>query len=252
MGLLDDLRSGMPAAPQVAPPAQAFPAGLPGPGNVNPPEGATTVAAPVPQPTQVTAQIGLFVAPPPPAPQALAAPAPQVAPQAPTMFSGMPMASPPVAPAAYIPPPPPAPAPQPVAVIPPPPPAPAAAPAQVMLAVGTPMPPSIPSRSDAPLGGFIVLIDCLKAKGEQGTQLIDALKPICAWLEQQYKVGHWSAISYNPHGAPGSAFLAKAFDNWVTQTRPTGTMLVDSSTAEARAVMEVLMSRADVVIRGVR
>lgn len=245
MGLLDDLKSGMPQAPQPAVAPQPMPAGLPGPGMVNPPEGATMVAAPMPTPAQTTAQMGLFVAPPAQQPQF----APQVAPQAvPTMFSGMPMASPPVAPAAYIPPPVQQPAP-PVTVVQPPP---SPAPAQIVLAVGTPMPPSIPSRGAEPLGGFIVLVDCLKAKGEQGTQLIDALKPICTWLEQQYKVGHWAAISYNTHGAPGSAFLAKAFDNWITQTRPTGTMLVDSTTSEARAVMEVLLSRADVVIRGIR
>lgn len=263
MGLLDDLKAGMPQAPQAAPPP-TLPPGLPGPGMVNPPEGVTTAPVPVPPPAQTTAQMGLFVAPPAP---------PMTQPTPPAMFSGMPMATPPVAPAAYIPPPPSVVQPQTTAapMVQPPPPQQrwdnvpathpsqplavqnaAQPPAQVVLAVGTPMPPSIPSRSEHPLGGFIVLIDCLKAKGEQGTQLIDAIRPICQWLEQQYKVGHWSAISYNPHGAPGSAFLAKAFDDWVTRTCPTGTMLVDSTTMEARAVMEVIMSRADVVIRGVR
>lgn len=241
MGLLDDLKAGMPtvAAP---PPAQALPVGLPPPSAVNPPEGPTTASVPQPTPAQTTAQMGLFAPPAQPAPQS-APPA-----QPPQMFAPVPAATTPVAPAAYIPQsmvqPPPQAAPQPVAQ-------PAPVP-QVALAIGTPMPPSIPSRSDQPLGGFIVLIDCLKAKGEQGTQLIDALRPICQWLEQTYKVGHWSAISYSSHGAPGSAFLAKAFDDWLARTKPTGTMLVDSTTTEARAVMEVIMARADVVIRGVR
>jgi hypothetical protein len=254
VGLLDDLKAGMPQAPQPVAVPQTMPAGLPGPGPVNPPEGPTTAVAPVPQSAQTTAQIPLFNG------QTAAPPSPQVLAGQPTMFQSMPIASPPVAPTAYIPPQ----MAQPTMMAPPltvtsapmppvnyTPPVSHPVP-QVVLAVGTPMPPSIPSRSGQPLHGFIVLIDCLKAKGEQGTQLIDALKPICQWLEQQYKVGHWSAISYNPHGAPGSAFLAKAFDDWCQGTKPTGTMLVDSSTAEARAVMEVLLSRADVVIRGIR
>jgi len=260
MGLLDDLRSGMPTPPPAAPPPQ-YPAGLPTPGTVNPPEGATRVAAPVAPPPQIAAQGALFApvaaATPPPAPAAYipppkqpepVAPPPPAAPSTPvTQWDNVPAAS----------------AAQPAAIR-------AAVPqthvlpsgavastqpgpmGQVVLVPGTPMPASIPARGDQPLSGFIVLVDCLKAKGEQGTQLIDALKPICQWLEQQYQVGHWSAISYNTHGAPGSAFLARAFDDWISRTRPTGTMILDSTTMEARAVMEVLMARADVVIRGIR
>jgi hypothetical protein len=96
--------------------------------------------------------------------------------------------------------------------------------------------------------GMIVLMDSLyaKANGNAIKPLIEVLAPCLGAVAKHEKVQHWSL---SPNGA---AMLARAFDLYLVENGFDGTILVDTHSAEARAVHEVLTARAHLVIRGVR
>lgn len=102
----------------------------------------------------------------------------------------------------------------------------------------------------APRRKLTVYLDCVPVKGgENCRQLGDLLSPSMTSIAESEGITHWALTDYGR----GSALLAVAFDRWLTENPPAGSIsiLVDGSSAEARAVREVLIARADVVVRGV-
>lgn len=95
--------------------------------------------------------------------------------------------------------------------------------------------------------GMTVFIDCLPVKGIHPTvQLVDILAPSMVVVMKKIDQPHWNMAEYSG----GAALLAVAFDEWLDANPQSGVIVVDGSTAESRAVREVLISHAKHVVRG--
>ncbi len=114
-----------------------------------------------------------------------------------------------------------------------------------------------PKKADSP--GFIVALDAaaVKFNGAYGdvVNLTDLVTPITDAIAKEHRcdehpkgVAHWGLIEY----ANGKSILAHQFAAFLDSDGFQGVLVVDGSTEEARAVKEVLMRRADLVIRGTR
>jgi hypothetical protein len=99
---------------------------------------------------------------------------------------------------------------------------------------------------------FMVLINASVSKlsngfeGSQPTQLSELLLPIMQQVANDAGEAHWALIEYGK----GKAYLACAFDKWLEENDWKGMLVVDNASPEAQAVREVLIARADLVIRG--
>lgn len=95
-----------------------------------------------------------------------------------------------------------------------------------------------------------VMFDALFEKSDGPAPLLlgDILVPLAAAVAKENGQPHWSAVDYGK----GAGFLAAKLQQWLVQTSFAGTILVDSSTPEARAVKEVLRRAAGTIIQGVR
>ncbi len=96
--------------------------------------------------------------------------------------------------------------------------------------------------------GLTVFIDCLPLKGMHTVQLTDILELSMAVVAEKICEPHWNLAEYGK----GPALLATAFDEWLDNNPQNVAVTVDSSSDESRAVREVLIAHATVVIRGVR
>ncbi len=96
--------------------------------------------------------------------------------------------------------------------------------------------------------GLTVFIDCLPLKGMHTVQLTDILGLSMAVVAEKIGEPHWNLIDFGK----GPALLATAFDEWLDNNPQNVAVTVDSSSDESRAVREVLIAHATVVIRGVR
>lgn len=96
--------------------------------------------------------------------------------------------------------------------------------------------------------GMTVFIDCLPVKGIDTIQLIDILAPSMEAVAIKIGEPHWNLIDFGK----GPSLLATAFDEWLDNNPVNGTVLVDGSSAESRAVREVLTAHAVAVVWGVR
>lgn len=93
-----------------------------------------------------------------------------------------------------------------------------------------------------------VFIDCLPVKGvAKPIQLIDILAPSMGVVADKIKEPHWNLAEF----AKGGTLLATAFDQWLDDNPVVGVVLMDSSSAESRAVREVLVAHAKHVVQGV-
>lgn len=95
---------------------------------------------------------------------------------------------------------------------------------------------------------MMVLINCLPVNHEYTVSLIELLVPAMIEVAEASKTAHWNLA---PNGQ-GPALLATAFDEWLDENPVQGTVLVDSGSSEATAVMNVLLGHAALVIRGVK
>jgi hypothetical protein len=96
---------------------------------------------------------------------------------------------------------------------------------------------------------FMVLIDCVPSKGIKGINahtLSEWLTTLTDKVAKDNGVAHWGLC------LRASAELAGEMEAAFTINRPHGSILVDSNSPQARAVMDVLVKWADVVIQGVR
>ena len=87
-------------------------------------------------------------------------------------------------------------------------------------------------------------------KGREAVNLVDAPQVRRAIAEagnQGGVPGHWGLVEYGK----GAAFLAAALDRELDAEALSGFVLVDTDTAEGRALLSLLSARADVVVRGV-
>ena len=101
-------------------------------------------------------------------------------------------------------------------------------------------------------GAMIVCFDCMLRKGpaRQGAvrELTDWIKPLEQHVAKENEVEHWSLMSY----AEGGAMLAAKFDRYL-QTHPVnGYLHVDSYSAVGKALKDVLIQHATIVLQGTR
>lgn len=96
----------------------------------------------------------------------------------------------------------------------------------------------------------IVLMDSVPYKGELGDvqHLGDILSEVAAAVAEKQGVPHWALVEYGQ----GPALLAQAFQEYIADNPLSGVILVDSYSAEAKAVKDVLYANADVVVRGLK
>ena len=97
---------------------------------------------------------------------------------------------------------------------------------------------------------LVVLFDALYEKCADSDPILlsDILAPLAAAVAKENGQLHWSTVDY----AKGGGLLAAKLQHWLVSSSFCGTILVDSSTPEARAVKEVLRRMATVVIKGVQ
>lgn len=111
--------------------------------------------------------------------------------------------------------------------------------------------PAVKPEPGARPGKLTVYIDCVPMKGVRRTvHLVELLAPVMRAVAEKAKVAHWSLAEYGS----GPGLLARALDDAMRSSPMPGSvaLVVDGSTAEARAVKEVLLARADVVVKGLR
>ncbi len=96
--------------------------------------------------------------------------------------------------------------------------------------------------------GLTVFIDCLPLKGMHTVQLTDILGLSMEVVAKKIGEPHWNLAEYGK----GPSLLATAFDEWLDENPQNVAVTVDSSSDESRAVREVLIAHAGVVVRGVR
>ena len=96
--------------------------------------------------------------------------------------------------------------------------------------------------------GLTVFINCLPLKGVHTVQLTDLLGLSMEAVSDLIGEPHWNLAEYGK----GPALLATAFDEWLDKNPQNVAVVVDSSSDESRAVREVLIAHATVVVRGVR
>jgi hypothetical protein len=106
-------------------------------------------------------------------------------------------------------------------------------------------------KSKAP--GFVLLLGAAPTKGDESVlgavvQFSDLIAPLLKGIAEREKVAHWALVPF----AQGRALLAADLDKALAEKPFEGVLVVDESSEEARAVREVLIFRADVVIRGIR
>ncbi len=111
---------------------------------------------------------------------------------------------------------------------------------------------SVTIKEPAPNGaGLMVLLDCVPRKGmgegKAVMNLADWVKDVTAKVAVDNKVPHWGFIDYKS-GAVLSAALEASFQ----ESPPTGCVIVDSYSLEGRALKDVLIRYADIVVQGVR
>lgn len=102
----------------------------------------------------------------------------------------------------------------------------------------------------APTSTLTVLIGALPVKkldGQQVHLLIDLVADSARQVAAECQVDHWALVPF----AEGKARLALAFDHWLSEHPVTGVVLCEVHGAESCAVREVLLARADFVVRGV-
>ncbi len=99
--------------------------------------------------------------------------------------------------------------------------------------------------------GLMVLLDCVPRKGmgegRAVENLADWIKDVTAKVAVDNKVPHWGFIDYKS-GAVLSAALEAAFQ----ESPPAGCVIVDSYSLEGRALKDLLIRYADIVVQGVR
>jgi hypothetical protein len=100
---------------------------------------------------------------------------------------------------------------------------------------------------------FVLLLGAAPTKGDESVlgavvQFSDLIAPLLRGIAEREKVPHWALVPF----AQGRALLAADLDKALAEKPFEGVLVVDESSEEARAVREVLIFRADVVIRGVR
>lgn len=107
---------------------------------------------------------------------------------------------------------------------------------------------------------FVVCFDAVPSKLSNGalgevTHLADFVEPIAKAIAKGHRcdehptgVDHWNLIEFNK----GISILAHQVANYLDTKGHRGILVVDSYTAEGRALTEVLIRRADAVFRGVR
>lgn len=99
--------------------------------------------------------------------------------------------------------------------------------------------------------GFTLILDALFERGiarQLVVSFTDIIAPLAAAVAKENKQEHWGAIEF----ARGGPLLAAKLEKWLTETKPQGVILADSSTPELRVVKEILKRHAAVVIQGVR
>jgi hypothetical protein len=124
-------------------------------------------------------------------------------------------------------------------------------------------PPEIPeSEQQAPAeasdatpttnGAMIVCFDCLLRKGPARAgavrELTDWIKPLEQHVAKENEVEHWSLIPY----AGGAALLAAKFDAYLQHNPVNGYLHVDSYSAVGKALKDVLIAHATIVLQGIR
>jgi hypothetical protein len=100
---------------------------------------------------------------------------------------------------------------------------------------------------------FVLLLGAAPTKGDESVlgevvQFSDLIAPLLRTIAEREKVAHWAFVPF----AQGRALLAADLDKALAEKPFEGVLVVDESSEEARAVREVLIYRADVVIRGIR
>lgn len=96
------------------------------------------------------------------------------------------------------------------------------------------------------LGSFVVLVDCLPAKGPAPEPLVSLVAPQAHEIAQQNKAMRWGLVDQ------GRMILAALCDRAWHQNKPVGLYHADSSTAEYQAVLAVILQHADFVLMGTR
>ncbi len=99
--------------------------------------------------------------------------------------------------------------------------------------------------------GLMVLFDCMLRKGPDGQKienLSDWLKEVADKVAKDNNVPHFALIDY----AQGAPALAGALELALTENPTSGVVIVDSDSLEGRAVKDVLIRHASIVIQGVR
>lgn len=98
--------------------------------------------------------------------------------------------------------------------------------------------------------GFVLFIDCLFS--ERLIQPVHAfegmIKPLGDAVARENQVPHWSTVDYGK----GPGLLASKLERYLKAEKPTGAIVVDSSTAEARACLPVLKMNSDHIVFGIR
>lgn len=103
--------------------------------------------------------------------------------------------------------------------------------------------------------GFVVMFDAVYTKNEtlgNGVKhLCDMVKPVADIVAKDNGVEHWGLVEFHRGGPMLAAKFERLLDAFEKQGNPmTGVILADSKTAEAKALREVLVRRAGVVVQG--
>jgi hypothetical protein len=98
--------------------------------------------------------------------------------------------------------------------------------------------------------GYMLLLDALFERTGVAVPLHfgDLIAPLAEAVAKENQQEHWGAVEFGR----GGPLLAAKLERWLRENKPTGVIVADSSTAELRAVKEVLKRHAKIVIQGVR
>ena len=109
-----------------------------------------------------------------------------------------------------------------------------------------------PTPGNADGVGLMILFDCVlrkgHGKGESVINLADWIRPVTDKVAADNGVPHWGLIDFGK----GSFALAVALEAAFKERPPAGTVMVDSYSPEGRAVKDVLVRWAEVIVQGVR
>jgi hypothetical protein len=100
--------------------------------------------------------------------------------------------------------------------------------------------------------GLVVIFDALFTKRNEEWEggvitLGEWIKPLADAVAKEYQAERWNLVDYK-----GPAALALKVERAIEKLQPKGVILVDSETAEGKALKEVLIRKARIVIQGVR